>query len=51
MYTNHVNPVALQTQDRFTTTLFALMEQKPLGAQRIGIKDIALLIGADVHLT
>lgn len=43
MYTNHVNPVALENQDRFCRALFTLMEQKPL--ERISVTELCRAAG------
>lgn len=43
MYTNHVNPVALETQDRFCTVLFELIAQKPL--EKITVTELCRAAG------
>lgn len=43
MYTNHVNPVALKTQDGFSAALFELLHQKPL--EKITVTELCRTAG------
>lgn len=45
MYTNHVSPIAMENQDKFSATLFSLMAQKPF--ERITITEICRAAGLE----